>query len=309
MAVEIGTATGYLDLLDKLRIFATGLAGGEAWTVLRWVHDSEDNGHELVLQGPGLAELDEIMVGIKTYRSVTNDYYNWKLQGYAGFLSAMAFDTQPGAIPTSGNTPRVCLWPNSIPYWFVGSGRRLIVVAKISTVYQACYLGFLRPYGTPGQYPYPLVVGGSSCVLAGERWSVQSGDVRHFTNPGGQIVIGAPPSASTLCLRTPGGVWGRFLNNYRPSYNVWPYYGANIQRTVPIELFREGLDGSYPYLPLVLTCTLFTGDCYGELDGCYYISGFNNAAENIVEDGANTLLVVQNVYLTSAGNYWLLKLE
>ena len=54
----------------------------------------------------------------------------------------------------------------SIPYWFLADGRRVIIVAKITTVYEHAYLGFLDAYATPGEWTYPLVVGVSDVSMA-----------------------------------------------------------------------------------------------------------------------------------------------
>ena len=63
MAFTSGTATDYLDLLNRLKQFVTQdmLPANERWTVLRWVPGPPA---ELVLQGPGLAGTDQINVGI-----------------------------------------------------------------------------------------------------------------------------------------------------------------------------------------------------------------------------------------------------
>lgn len=69
MAYETGTATDYLDLLDKLRVFLTSnaslVAAGQQWQVLRW--QTDNNGEkELILKAPGLAGTDNIYCGILT---------------------------------------------------------------------------------------------------------------------------------------------------------------------------------------------------------------------------------------------------
>ena len=49
-------------------------------------------------------------------------------------------------------------------------------------------------------------------------------------------------------------------------------------------------------------------DLFGELDGCYHISGFNNAVENIITVDGVDHLVVQNVHRTGVEDYWALRL-
>lgn len=308
MPFETGSATDYLDLLAKLEAFVTGVAlGAQAWTALRSESD------ELILQGPGLAGLDEIIVGIKTYESVGNDYYNWRLMGATGFSDGMAFDEQPGILNLT--QPRVHLWNQTIPYWFVANGRRIIMVAKVSTVYEAMYLGFIRQYATPGQYPYPLVVGGSSTAYSGERWSTVSGDHSHFANPGGYAL-----SRASMAIRAPSGGWKGVRNRdladsyyIYPETSVYPFMGVDgggdnaAQR---MKFVREGLDGTYPMIPLVIHSDTPDLEIYGELEGCFWATGYENAVENTIQDGGPVdHLVVQNVYRASISGYWALRLE
>ena len=79
MAFTSGTATDYLDLLNRLKQFVTQdmLPANERWSVLRWVPGPPA---ELVLQGPGLAGTDQINVGILSEAGA--DYGNWKLRGF-----------------------------------------------------------------------------------------------------------------------------------------------------------------------------------------------------------------------------------
>ena len=91
MAFTSGTATDYLDLLNRLKQFVTQdmLPANERWSVLRWVPGPPA---ELVLQGPGLAGTDQINVGILSEAGA--DYGNWKLRGFVGWNPAHGFGAQ-----------------------------------------------------------------------------------------------------------------------------------------------------------------------------------------------------------------------
>lgn len=309
MAWTSGTATDYRDLLAKLRKFLTTdmTPASERWTELRW--DQQATTQELILKGPGLSGTDEIYIGIRSYQDASAGWYFWDLQGFIGYNAANVFSAQPGAI--DNYAPGMSLWNAPIQYWFVANGRRVVVVAKVSTVYEAAYLGFIKPYATPGQYPYPLLVGGSMTGQRGRNYSVTSPNHRHFVDPGEDV----QNNANTACmLRSPSGAWLPFQNNYysgtveyrydglRP---VWPTnygYLGNV---------REAPDGTYVLFPIVLTQNNSSSDhdLFGELDGCYWVSGFNNAAENLITVGGVNHLVVQNVYRTTVRDYWALRLE
>jgi hypothetical protein len=115
----------------------------------------------LSLKGPGGGS-DEIFVNLETDYSVSGDWYNWRLYGATGFIAGNVLDfaTQPGTSLPVG----LSLWQASIPYWFIANGRRFMVIAKINTTYHALYAGFILPYATPSQYPYPLMIGGSNAM-------------------------------------------------------------------------------------------------------------------------------------------------
>lgn len=311
MAFEIGTASNYRDLLDRFYTFVTThshlVAAGQQWQALRWTTGADTK--ELILKAPGLAGAEEIYCGILAYESATAGYYIWDLNGFIGFNPANSYYTQPGAI--SGWRPKMSLWNMAIPYWFVANGRRAVVVAKVSTVYQAAYLGFILPYATPGQYPYPLLIGGSMTGQRGYNYSVTSVNHRHFVDPGEE----SQGNANTACmLRGPSGAWLSFQNltllsnseyRYDGPRQVWPMNYTYLGNQ------REAPDGTYVLTPVVLTQrnSDTDHDLFGELEGIYHVSGFNNAAENLITVGGVNHLVVQNVYRTSARDYWALRLE
>jgi hypothetical protein len=184
-----------------------------------------------------------------------------------------------------GDGNHLLLWDDAIPYWFVGSGRRLIVVAKVSTVYQTAYLGLALPYATPGQYPYPLVVGGT-CRTGNVRWSDQSISHSAFWRP----------QAGGLSWRTQDGHWLRLVS---------PTTSSSSQITAggtAETLWREAPDGTRWLLPLVGT-QYNPGNTLGELDGVAAVPGFGVASEDVVDDGTDDWLVVQSGWRTTSTDY------
>jgi hypothetical protein len=310
MAVEIGTATGYKDLLAKLRTFLTGLAVNP-WTSLRYTVGGGTNPDELILRAPGLAGTDQIYVGITTFENATADYFNWRLAGFTGYNAALAFGAQPGVM----QKVHLTLWNSPIPYWFVANGRRVIIVAKVSTFYMTGYLGFINQYPSPNQYPYPLIVGGNWAIdpepaLTSVSWRWSN---TFFTNtnfpmstswdPGGGIIRA---NTSTLRIRKPDGTWGFMRAGSNGAYQdlddstIWPYMAgmANLQANL-------GADQS-PVFPIILHDN--TPEVFGELDGVYATSGQARASEDTITVGADSLLVVQNVMRTGRNTYCAVKL-
>ena len=289
MAVEIGTASGYLDLLDKLVTFATGLTAPEAWTVDRNI-TAADGERELIMHGPGLDGSQAIYVGVRSRTNADSDSYNWRLMGCTGYVAGNAWWAQPNSSNTwtSGNSANLLLWDQAIPYWFIGSGRRLIVVAKVSTVYETAYLGYALPYATPGQYPYPLVVAGTS-DRANQRWDWQ-GD--------GHSALWRPLDPNVQ-WRTADGEWRRLREaNTKGDDQVNP---GLIDGSLGDD-WREAPDGTRWLLPLVGVS--YGPDNYlGELDGLAVVPGFGIAAEDIIDDGGDDWLVVQSAFRTTSRDY------
>lgn len=302
MAVEISDggatphATDYADLLDLLVTFATA----NGWTVLQ--NDSEMT----CLQGEG-AGSDEIIVSIKKYAQ------GWNLNGYTGYTDGLTFYNQPGALP-SGSTdpvaPSMPLWASSIPYWFIVNERRIIVVAKVSTTFQMCYLGWFLPYASPGQYPYPMLIGGSCGGQGGSRSGVATFN-RAFWGPY-QANDTTPVDISGV-VYLPGGSKAALDQAFAPASNltsdtfkgVFPYntiggISAFTDTGLHIADLASGLGSEKILTPLSLAIdeTAHQG-IIGDVDGLYFpCSG--GAAEDIVDDGTDDYLLVPNVFRTAA---------
>lgn len=282
-------------------------AAGQEWLYQGRASDQSDGGW---IKGRGLSGTDSIYVGLRSVSDVPNDIYNIEIGGAQGFSAGNGWATQVGKSPVS----YVSAWNSSITYWIVCNGQRFAVVAKVSTTYHAMYAGKILPYGTPTQYGYPLFIGGES--LTSLRWSDTSVGFRHFTDPG------APTSGANsgvyLCL--PDGSWQHFQNWYNSAgqdaeaqvgRSVWPYFGDySTANEVDARLreMRDNIDGSYTLLPLILHTSTPSRQVFGELDGCHWVSGYGNAAENIVTVSGQDYLVVQNIFRTNRWNYWALKL-
>ena len=267
-------------------------AAGVPWVEQRWT-----GGNELILMGQGDAGTEQIYVGIQAFEDVGADYYNFELRGMVGYVSGSAFDAQPG---TSGPC-YVHLWNSAIPYWLVANGNRIICVAKVSTVYEVLHLGYILPFGTPGQYPYPLLVGGMSSVKT-LRFSDTSDSHSAFFNPG----------EFSARLYWVDGTWYDFTNKYPytdSKRKVWPW--VFYRRRDRLTWMRDNIDGSYVLIPatLAMESGAPSANVIGEIDGVYFVSGFNNGAENLINIGGIDHLVVQNAHRTNIDEYMALRLD
>jgi hypothetical protein len=304
MAVQISNgggvphATDYSDLLSKLKTFA--LLHG--WTSL------EDTSDKLVLKGSG-SGTDEIVVAFQKYANATTGAYGWRLNGYAAYDSGDSFLDQPGAIQLSqsggAGYPALPLWNTTIPYWFVVSPFRIIVVAKVSTTYQMAYLGWCLPFASPNQYPYPLCVGGSYQCQPGANEPLYSGANGLASNFWTTNSSGLSTSAGQLWTRLPGGAWSSQQNGLAPSTGLFPYNQADIG------LMRNAVDGDAVLSAIEIhqnSTVPVSHHRLGEFDGVYHVSGFGQSAENIITISAVDYLVTPNVFRSGVADFCAVKL-
>ena len=285
MAFETGTATSHTDLLGKLRTFLTTAApNGAGWTELDY------NGTDLtaIYEAPGLGGSDEIFVGFGLHIDIPGDVYNltgWMFQSYE---PAFGHQSQVGQSPIR----YAPLWDTSMNYWFWGNGQRVIIVAKVATVFSCSYLGRVNPYGTAGEFPFPWYVGMPDNVPT--RYSDTTDNFRSFFDPS---------DARRLHV---DGEWYMVRNYYEnngesngSSGFIWPYFdGSTITKDRYREL-RENPDGSYPLFPLILCHSSPSSDAVGELDGAYAIPGFSVASEDSITIGGDTYDLFQSAFRTA----------
>lgn len=282
-----------------------------------WTSKRRVSGSEMIWQAPGNGGLDQIIVGANEFHNVGADYYNWRLGGFQAYDAGSVFNQQPGyvgGVNQATPSPVIPLWNSTIPYWFIANGRRVIMIAKVSTVYEAMYLGLISPYISPGAFPYPLAVGGSISFSSGNepaegstdtrwRWSYTGNEVQAFAKP--FLSALSNPSQSGLRLRRPDGVWTGFsgVPNEQTFGKLAPYCLINAANSD----VRPNLDGGYPIFPAVMADV--TPNVYGELDGVFDVTGFSNSAENTITIGGIKHLVVQNVFRNTKSDFFAVRLS
>jgi len=300
-------------------------------------------GSEMILKAPGLGGTDEIFVGIRSEYDTAAGWFNLFLNGYSGYdLNEQSWFDQPGALPgySAGQplaVPMVPCWDTTMPYWFVASGRSFRFAVKVSTSFEGGYLGFMLPYATPAQYPYPLLVGGSLVPQDGLRsaeWRYSYANWRHgvFPGPGADSFPGAEGRWATLYLRSPSGEWIYFANRpnsgtptpeglYGPQIqvnapytasagwrSVWPHC-MNDQWASGKRPYRDCLGGGYILQRCVLLQRAPTPTLFGEFEGVFSISGYQNAPENTTNIGGKNHVVFQNAYRNTVHEFWALSLD
>jgi len=314
---------GAIDFIigDSFTFTVTKVMGIEHWTTKRWNANWDgSNGYEWIVFGPE-AGSDKIYVGIRTYFSGTSEYYNWDLNGFTGYSSIGAWNNgQPGYIPndTTCRRPQMLLWNSSIPYWFVANGRRFIVAAKVETVYESCYMGFLLPYGLPNQFSYPLVIGGTcpqNQTGVDLRYSSQITQHRVFVDPGGYS-----SGEGTLAILNGTtwlnfGQWSSEANPINSLNNTWPFvntdydYSSSYYPNDKWKKTQQNIDGSYPVFPIIPFQGSPVKNAFGELQGCFAVPGFGLATEDDVTVSGKTYKIFKNAFRSVSWAYWALLLE
>lgn len=330
MAYETGTASDHTDFFGKLKAFLQGASmGAEAWATAWTAPGGASNPTDVVLRGPGLSGQDRVFVGLRLVADPTGaDAYWIELRGMTGVLAAATkLEEHVGVQP---NGVRILLDDGPMTYWFLGSGRRFIATAKISTIFESCYAGLFLPYGDPTTYPYPLFVGGSageydpatSSASPITGWRSTAAGHRHFVTPyysSPGFNGGMTPGAWML---SPGGDWFGVssaatgmattvgLHPEGPGSTVWPgSYNGVLGAMDFVSAAGPAFDGELPLFPITLLQLSPVEQTFGILDGAYRTAGFNNAAENIITAGGVDHLVIQNVFRTGVGDYWAMALE
>lgn len=281
MAYEIGfvdnTGTeglAHWQMLEKIKTFAE-LNG---WTTLRYLKPTDGTARELILKGVGYSGTEEIFIGFRTYHSVSSDYYNMSVAGFIGYVDGNAFTEQPGYIESGIPTHNL-----RIDYWLAVNPQRIIFGLKVGTpVYEHGYAGKFMPYARPTQYPYPMFVGGMLVGNTATRYSETTHSFPYYGNK------------ASARMRFVDGLWKQ--------PEAWPTNNSYLMST---NMPRDS-NSNYALMPVILNDSI---GVYGELDGVYRISGFNNVVENTLTIGGITYVVLQDVYRTSFNNYIALRMD
>lgn len=269
-----GTLAHYM-MLEKIAEFAED----NDYEILRY--DDTIANRELILKAPGLSGEEEIFMGFRTYQNAGADYYNLTVAAMTGYVPGNAFTAQPGFIMSG-----VPAHNNRIDYWLTLNGQRIALAMKVGTpVYESCYVGKFLPYAKPGQYPHPIVCAG---MLDGEpatRFSNTSHSMPYKGN------------RANFRMRFNDGLWRQ--------PECWPWNNTALASSGSSGHLRD-TNGIYTLENIVLSDSL---GIYGELDGIFYISGFNNATENTLVIDETTYVVIQDVGRNGFVDYYAMRLD
>lgn len=326
MAYTTGTATDNSDLLNKLQAYITT----QGWTIHDFnAGDPSVGGGFLHAEGPGAGAGKTVFVNIRQFANLSNSQFTWELRGATGYTSGALPGMNQGELTT---TPYFNTWNQSMTYWFFVNARRIIVVAKCSTIYVSMYAGFFMPWGTPANYPFPIIIMGDFYTPLAQ--SAIDSARRMFCDPG--------HTSPTLCnawLRQVGGTWAEVANQANGAsndngiaasdtsgvYSIFPWNpGACATPTTGYGFLCGGgpnaggvPGGSSPcFLDNAIPTAqgergLWPAQIYGRydaiqgaLDGVYCPIGSGIATEQIITVGSRTFQCFQNISRSSGNDYF-----
>ncbi|RKS87138.1 hypothetical protein DES39_0353 [Orbus hercynius] len=285
MAFLIGTVDdsngqwAHYNLLQTIHDFATK----NGWQAI--LYDTSKANRELILKGLGYSGKENIYLCFYTYQNANSDYYNLAVGTALGYVPSNNILTQPN-VTYSG----VPMHNRRIEYWLSLTPQRLAGAFKVGTpVYESFYVGKFLSYSLPNQYPLPLVCAG---MLNGAE-NVRFSDTKHTI-----------PYKSGYDYNNNKYLKIFFNDGNWITPQVWPWNNT------------EGLTGSDKHLrPInntyaLLETRLMDGNgIYGELEGIYHITGFDNTVENTIIIDDIKYVVIQDVARTGPNDYYALKLE
>ncbi len=265
-----------------------------------------------IWEAPGNDGDSEILVGVHLFERYDADYFNWEVCGFDGYQENAAFYQQAGF----HGSLYLPLWEDSIPYWFVADGRRVIVVAKLNTQYEVAYLGLLDSYFTPDQWPYPLALGGALAfgptVPGWEsvrfRWTNDTDNHRAFPLGGPTTQSYRQPEYRQCRARDWSGVYLGFMGtagddvpyDTEDAHFIWP-------ACCGFTLLDENLDGSYQLWPAILNTD--APNTIGEIAGVQVVTGQGLTAETLIERGAVNWMVFHNIARTDRDDFFAVALD
>ncbi len=287
MAFQVGTATNQADLLARIRTFA--LANG-------WHDVYYSAGVSWVAYGEGDTGTDEIYVEFQISADAGNSRWHFQIRGAVGYRPG-SNTLEEYIKPT---TPQyVSMWNNTMDYWLVVTPRRIAFVAKVSTYYTTCYTGLTDPPATHAQFPYPMLIGGTSNTNASYTSTTNCAFLH---------------STDTMCGFGPAGVAfgaGAVYSNhaYCEPCTSWTF------RTNII----EALGTSYVLFPALLRfntfpnfSTITTTAMYvnmGQITGFFITTGYNQSPENVLVIGGDNYVVFPSYEDQARDKWFALKLE
>ena len=261
-----------------------------------------DQGAFIAWRAPGADGTQEINLAAQLYTDQSLGTYN------IAWTGSRFWDATKGPVfQVNASGYRVqYLYDSPMPFTFVANGHRIIPVVKVGTFYFAAYLGFRRSYDPPSADPWPCVVAANQYTMT-RNYSSIARDMHNPWTPGRNGFVAHFPNGSWVVHSNlydqGGGDPANDSDTYGKVYPAQTYSGNS--RT---DYVRDNIDGSYALIP----CSLLSFNprhAGGELDGMYWVSGFNNTGENVVTRDGFAHLCFPNINRTGLGDFAAIRMD
>jgi len=311
----VTTFAGSTGLLQALLNWLAGPASSLGWTV-KYIRNSREGDkvvqgepwgsdcQECILHNTGLSGLENVLIGIREWKYAAGASNAWDLNGYTTFIDDQFWNISGDQhLRTPYDTawehftqlPVLPLIDDTMYYWFFADEQRIIVVAKVQSNYESCYLGFGDRFGSPTDYPYPLIIKGSS--FGNLAFSSTSNNhhsmVDNIKGNNSSIII-----YSSLVVK-PDNSWGV------PTPNT-----LDIKFHPMRDWMATGIIAETPTLKQVLVSPVTVIDqasqaVLSEMDQVIHIGGVGVQSEDEIE-GPNglTYKIFQNVFRTEYNDFF-----
>lgn len=300
MAYTINSGNNILDLFQAIETTLIGAGWSEAVLATNEAKVTD----AAVFTGKGSGN-DKIYI----YLSCHGTKDKLMLDSCVGFDTKLGIFEQPGSLQqwlkaTGENLVDIPSFTISTNeryfYWIFVDSYRLIVVARMSIVYESMYLGFLNPIASERQYPYPMYVCGNTHVN-GADWP---------NNQNGSFVF---PENGAGWLRRADGTWRKFVaSKPDPSASsdgtIFPYNSHN-KKLIPNYKEVDAVNQDNFLLIPIMIQTNNPVDINGLLRGCYWISGTRDIdAERLLVYNGEQYIVFDTKEDRGANTYFAIKL-
>ena len=262
-------------------------------------YELEDRG-QWIVKAPGLDGTKSIFIGAELYEDAARAAYNLNWYGFRSYNPLLGLRSQ---VNNSGlrNLP---LRNGAFAYWLAINGQRVVIVARIGTVYVSAYLGYATAYEPPSIHEYPLVIGACGSNDGGTP-DMTDANFRNFFDPG----------RYGLVANYPDNLWRPHSNRYASGANEYgdgesggKVYPSAMSTSGDRPYLRDNLDQSSPLLPLILG-NANPRHPWGEFDGCAWTTGFSTASESRIEKDGATWMAFQNTFRTAADNFFAVRMD
>lgn len=304
MAYIVNYGNNILDLFQAAESTLTG-AG---WSEIPMAKDQNQVTDAAIFVGSGGGN-DKIYIYLSCHDVDGSTVNKLILDSSVGYDPLLGVFEQPGSIQqwlkatgkTQSDTPTFTISTNErFFYWIFVDNYRIIIVARMSIMYESMYLGFLNPIASERQYPYPMYVCGNS-HFKGQDWP---------NNQNGSFVF---PIDGAGWLRRADGTWRKF-NASKPDPSastdgtVFPYNSHNKKLIPNYKEINAVNQDNFLLIPIMLQ-TNNPVDMNGLLRGCYWVSGTRDIdSERLLSYNGEQYIVFDTKEDRGANTYFAIKM-